>query len=537
MATNINNRLVCNEPHANLDSYYGPYDSVDAAFNALADTTVNGVNYTKKYIGLTVGVWNSAKTEITEYWFKGGTAKANLVVKTDGSGGGLPSGIKIVTFDKNGGSGVQNSILTDTTSQVVLPECTFTKTGETFSKWSYNGTQKNPGDIITITTTTVVQAQWSSSPAPKPSHVITWTAGTGINKITGTANGVAISSGASVEEGSTIVLTATPNSGYNFSQWSGLPSGSSTSNPVSFVMGTSNISVTAIGVTQKYTITVVADPSDGGTVKGDGQYDFGATATLNATPNSGYSFDKWNDGNTDNPRRITVEDNVTYTATFELIPTPKQFTVNFGKGTGVSDIKGVKDDGSDVENGKQYDEGTEIKLTATLEDGYDYVVWEPNNIGTVTPDTLTLLFTLTDNVEFKATGQKFGDAEFYYYGCSANESDAPQLKCFEYPNNLKPSLESEANIDRNTNNYLYVVMNDNGVMPHCIPYGGEPLEIKKIADCGDDQLLDYLVNNRQWITKKGETVGELRNYGDSMYLLIDRDNKISKGQSITISVK
>ena len=101
MATNINNKLVCNEPHANLDSYYGPYDSVDAAFNALADTTVNGVNYTKKYIGLTVGVWNSAKTEITEYWFKGGTAKANLVVKTDGSGGGLPSGIKIVTFDKN----------------------------------------------------------------------------------------------------------------------------------------------------------------------------------------------------------------------------------------------------------------------------------------------------------------------------------------------------------------------------------------------------------------------------------------------------
>ena len=54
MATNINNTLVCNEPHANLDSYYGPYVSVEAAFNALADTTVNGVNYTKKYIGLKV---------------------------------------------------------------------------------------------------------------------------------------------------------------------------------------------------------------------------------------------------------------------------------------------------------------------------------------------------------------------------------------------------------------------------------------------------------------------------------------------------
>lgn len=536
MATNINNKLVCNEPHANLDSYYGPYDSVDAAFNALADTTVNGVNYTKKYIGLTVGVWNSAKTEITEYWFKGGTAKANLVVKTDGSGGGLPSGIKIVTFDKNGGSGVQNSILTDTTSQVVLPECTFTKTGETFNCWTYNGTQKNPGQTITVGSTTVVQAQWSSSPTPKPSHVITWTAGTGINKIAGTANGVAISSGESVEEGSTIALTATPNSGYNFSQWSGLPSGTSTtSNPVSFAMGTSNISVTAIGkaVAQKYTITVVANPSDGGTVKGDGQYDSGATATLDAEPNSGYRFVSWSDENTDNPRRITVTKDATYTAIFELIPT---FTVSFGKGTGVSDIKGVKGDGSDVENGKQYDEGTEIKLTATLEDGYDYVVWEPNNIGTVTPDTLTLVFTLTDNVEFKATGQKSDDAKFYYYGCSANESDAPQLKCFTTPVDLRKSKESEVNIDRNTNNYLYVVMNDNGVTPHCIPNGGEPLVINKITECGDDELIRYLIQN-QWITDDGKTGDALSEYGDSIYLLIDRDNKISKRQSITISVK
>ena len=248
-------------------------------------------------------------------------------------------------------------------------------------------------------------------------------------------------------------------------------------------------------------------------------------------------YSKWNDGNTDNLRRISVEDNVTYTATFEPIPTPIQFTVSFGKGTGVSDIKGVKGDGSDVENDKQYDEGTEIKLTATLEKGYDYVVWEPNNIGTVTPDTLTLLFTLTDNVEFKATGQKSSDAEFYYYGCSAEEVSAVEEKCFKTPDNLNKSRASEANIDRNTNNYLYVVMNDNGVTPHCIPNGGEPLEIKKIADCGDDQLLDYLVNNRQWITKKGETVGELRNYGDSMYLLIDRDKRISDGQNITISVK
>lgn len=536
MATNINNRLVCNEPHANLDSYYGPYDSVDAAFNALADTTVNGVNYTKKYIGLTVGVWNSAKTEITEYWFKGGTAKANLVVKTDGSGGGLPSGIKIVTFDKNGGSGVQNSILTDTTSQVVLPECTFTKTGETFSCWKYNGTQKNPGQTITVGSTTVVQAQWSSSPTPKPSHVITWSAGTGINEITGTANGVKISSGASVQEGSTIELTATMKSGYNFSQWSGLPSGTSTtSNPVSFTMGTSNISVTATGkvVTTKYTITVVANPSDGGKVSGGGQYDSGATATLNAIPNSGYRFVSWSDGGNQS-HSVTVTKDATYTATFELIPTPKQFTVNFTNETGVSKIEGKKDDGSDVENGKKYDKDTEITLIAVLENGYSSVVWVPNDIGTVSEDTKTLKFTLTDNVKIKATGQKSGDVKFYYYGCSPKGGGVEE-KCFKTPEDLKPSSEPQASIPDNTNNYLYVVMNDNGITPRCIINEGEALDINKITECGDSDLISYM--RSQWITENGETTGELSDYGKYMYLLIDTKGQISKGQTIKISVE
>ena len=47
MATNINNKIVCNESHANLDSYYGPYNTVEDAFNALADTIVNGIRAVK----------------------------------------------------------------------------------------------------------------------------------------------------------------------------------------------------------------------------------------------------------------------------------------------------------------------------------------------------------------------------------------------------------------------------------------------------------------------------------------------------------
>ena len=72
--------------------------------------------------------------------------------------------------------------------------------------------------------------------------------------------------------------------------------------------------------TKKYTITVKANNDAYGTVTGGGDYEENATATLTATPNAGYSFVKWDDGVTANPRTVTVTAAATYTAIFEAIP-------------------------------------------------------------------------------------------------------------------------------------------------------------------------------------------------------------------------
>lgn len=64
-----------------------------------------------------------------------------------------------------------------------------------------------------------------------------------------------------------------------------------------------------------YTITVNA--TAGGTVTGGGTYESGKTVTLTATPNTGYRFVKWSDGNTNATRTVTVTADATYTATFE----------------------------------------------------------------------------------------------------------------------------------------------------------------------------------------------------------------------------
>ena len=69
---------------------------------------------------------------------------------------------------------------------------------------------------------------------------------------------------------------------------------------------------------KKYTITTVAE---NGVVTGGGVYVEGEYVTLTATANEGYKFIQWSDGNTDNPRVVTVTSDVTYTAEFAPIPT------------------------------------------------------------------------------------------------------------------------------------------------------------------------------------------------------------------------
>ena len=70
------------------------------------------------------------------------------------------------------------------------------------------------------------------------------------------------------------------------------------------------------GGQQNYTVSVSANNSSYGYVTGGGTYPAGSTVTLTAYPYSGYQFSYWSDGNSQNPRTITVNGNVSYTAYF-----------------------------------------------------------------------------------------------------------------------------------------------------------------------------------------------------------------------------
>lgn len=65
-----------------------------------------------------------------------------------------------------------------------------------------------------------------------------------------------------------------------------------------------------------YTVSLSCNP-DHGTVTGAGNYAAGASATIKATPKSGYTFEKWSDGDTHATRSIVVNEDITLVATFK----------------------------------------------------------------------------------------------------------------------------------------------------------------------------------------------------------------------------
>ena len=146
-----------------------------------------------------------------------------------------------------------------------------------------------------------------------------------------------------------------------------------------------------------YTVTAVSGDPTMGSVSGGGTYNSGATATLTATPNSGYRFVRWQDNNTQNPRTVTVTANATYTATFEAIP-PTQYTIT---------VNSNNNAWGTVSGGGTYNSGATATLTATPNSDYRFVRWQDNN--TDNPRTVTVTANVTYTAYFEAETQGIDD--------------------------------------------------------------------------------------------------------------------------------
>ena len=71
----------------------------------------------------------------------------------------------------------------------------------------------------------------------------------------------------------------------------------------------------------KRTLTVRSANESQGSVSGGGTFDEGSTQTVQATPKTGFAFDKWSDGSTQNPRTVKLTSDLTLTASFKTATT------------------------------------------------------------------------------------------------------------------------------------------------------------------------------------------------------------------------
>ena len=241
--------------------------------------------------------------------------------------------------------------------------------GYTFDHWN-DGSTQNPR-TITVNNNMSFTAYFNHN-----SYTIT--------VVANPSNAGTVSGGGAYYYGDYATLTATAYSGYDFVGWSD----GSSENPHQ-VLVTGNATYTATfsqGSATYYTVSAYVSPAGSGTVTGTGTYQAGATCTLTATANVGYSFEHWNDGSTQNPRTVTVNNNMSFTAYF----TAGQYTIT---------VNAIPEEGGTVTGGGTYAYGSSVTLTAAPASGYQFMQWSDGvqritRVVTVTGDaTYSALFT------------------------------------------------------------------------------------------------------------------------------------------------
>lgn len=116
-------------------------------------------------------------------------------------------------------------------------------------------------------------------------------------------------------------LTAMMEPGYQFNRWSGSTANTYNGNTNATISGGVDdvMPVTAFIDRIVYNINLASNDNAMGSIGSNSQISayYNDNVILNATPNTGYRFVRWSNGDSRNPLTITVTDNATYTAYFE----------------------------------------------------------------------------------------------------------------------------------------------------------------------------------------------------------------------------
>jgi uncharacterized repeat protein (TIGR02543 family) len=162
----------------------------------------------------------------------------------------------------------------------------------------------------------------------------------------------------------------------------------STENPLTVTI-TANTSITANFALKSYTLAITATNGTVSQSASGTEFDHNTELVLTATPAEGYEFVNWTGDvtSTDNPLTVTITANTSITANFAI----KSYTLAITATNGTV---------SQSVTGTEFDHYTELILTATPDEGYEFVNWSGDVNSTDNPLTLTITSSLNITANF-----------------------------------------------------------------------------------------------------------------------------------------
>ncbi|MDO5314555.1 MAG: T9SS type A sorting domain-containing protein [bacterium] len=199
------------------------------------------------------------------------------------------------------------------------------------------------------------------------------------------SNAGSVTGGGTYNQGQSCTVTATANTGFTFTNWTENGDVVSTNANYTFTVN-SNRNLVANFTENTYTVTVSANPSNGGTAAGGGTFTHGQSCTVTATANTGYTFTNW----TENGSVVSSDANYTFT-----VEDNRSLVANFTAITYTITVSANPSNSGTTSGGGTYNHGQSCTVIATSADGYTFMNWTEN--GTVVSTDANYTFVVTSN--------------------------------------------------------------------------------------------------------------------------------------------
>jgi uncharacterized repeat protein (TIGR02543 family) len=281
--------------------------------------------------------------------------------------------------------------------------------GYTFTNW------KDSGSAVVASTSSSYQFTMAGNRTLVANFTLIPPTQYGVTLSSNPAAGGSTFGQGSYNTGSVVTIIESPNPGYTFVNWTENGIAVSTNSSYQFTITGNRAFVANFSAVPalQYSVFTSSNPITGGTTAGSGNYTSGASVTVSANPNSGYSFVNWTENGT------TVSTSAAYTFT---LTGNRTLTANFALNSyTLTVISSPAAGGSVTKNPNQasYSAGSTVQLTAVPNSGYTFTGWTGNASGSVNPLTVTMNSNKTITANFTTTSSVLFSSIFGAFGGSA----------------------------------------------------------------------------------------------------------------------